>query len=176
MALDVNSGSSLDNFAPSIQGNANVLVDEVTRELLGNRANGPVGLAIHGSTASLFKTTNAVKIVVGGKWVALGAQSSIAASSLASYVVPVSSTAYFGVWADASGTISLSPSLLASFPVIDRATSTSSGRRVQKCFLGYVKVVTDGTHTFTPGTTAFDATGVTTTFVDCAYVPDPADL
>jgi hypothetical protein len=39
------------------------------------------------------------------------------------------------------------------------------------CPMGYLRVVTDNVTTFTPGTTALNAAGVTSTFVDTAFVP-----
>lgn len=176
MALDPNSGSSLDNFSPQYARTANALSDELTRDLLGNQTNGPVGLAMHASTKANIKTTNAVKYTIGGKWYSLSAVPSQSIAALAAYPVAASSTAYFGVWVDAAGTLSFSNGIEEGFPPLDRALSVSSGRRVQKCFLGYVKIVTGSSATFTPGTTELDASGITATFQDCKYAPDPADL
>ena len=40
-----------------------------------------------------------------------------------------------------------------------------------KCPIGAVKIVTDSTHTFTPGTTALDAAGITETYYNLTPVP-----
>lgn len=37
--------------------------------------------------------------------------------------------------------------------------------------LGYIKVITDSTHEFVPGTTAFDDTGITSTFYSYGFRP-----
>jgi hypothetical protein len=39
------------------------------------------------------------------------------------------------------------------------------------CPIGAVKIVTDSTHTFTPGTTALDAAGITETYYDLCLCP-----
>ncbi|MFA6271318.1 MAG: hypothetical protein WC657_09025 [Candidatus Paceibacterota bacterium] len=42
---------------------------------------------------------------------------------------------------------------------------------VDKCPIGAVRVDTDSAHTFTPGTTALDAAGITETYYDLMTVP-----
>ena len=40
-----------------------------------------------------------------------------------------------------------------------------------ECCVGALKVVTDSSHTFTPGTTAHNAAGVTTTYASLSVIP-----
>jgi hypothetical protein len=173
----ISSVSTLDNFAPTGERNLQSLPDETQRDMFANTIFASTGLAIHGSTRPNILTANAVTASIGGKLVTIAANSSQSIAAVAAYVVPVSSTAYIGIWTNAAGALSFSPPV-AGQGILDRTVtySTATDKRNEVAFIGYIKIITDGATTFTPGTTNLNASGITATYVNCNRVPAFADL
>ena len=74
---------------------------------------------------------------------------------------------------DAAGT----PSIINGTPVLTASITAGTDKALfpeipsTKCIIGGVKVVTDSTHTFIPGTTELSAAGITDTYFNLSCVP-----
>jgi hypothetical protein len=87
-------------------------------------------------------------------------------------VQPVLTTAYYALWVDSAGTLSITngtPVLTASitstmFPVLP-------ADQITKQLVGAVKIVLASTATFTPATTLLDATNLTATYYNVVRYP-----
>jgi hypothetical protein len=154
-----------------------------TRKLEGYRNMTAAALAINAASAATFKTTSAYAYLVDGIFkskTALAAQAFTAGHA----VQPVSTTLYYTVGLDSAGAVTTyqgtAPSAnqiaaaiqsgLAASSVLSNIADVPDGITA----VGLIKVVTSSAVTFTPGTTAFDAAGITTTFYDIAVLPSTA--
>lgn len=138
------------------------------------------GLTINAGGAATCKTVNTVQIMYNGKMKAVSAFTAQAFPSSPSLPVqPVSTTYYYLVtvkWSDASKRIFGPTELLNSSGtnvgnnVMGSAAITSRLPRAPEGFVpvGAISVTTDSSTTFTPGTTALDAAGLTVTYTDLA--------
>ena len=138
-----------------------------------NRATTAGGVAI-GTTPSKVSSTATINYTVGG------APATKAAT--ADLWTPAGATVGFNMWQkyllmlDSAGAASVQEGIpsnvsaaLVAFPgdnfgwsaIVNAANATPG-----KTIVGSITVKTDGTHTFIPGTTALNATGITTTFQD----------
>lgn len=117
------------------------------------------GLAIKaGGTSPDFLTANTIYYVIGNAVYSKAAVADTAPTAAA--VQAISTVSIHLVVIDAAGTIStVAGTPAASAPVIPACPST-------KAPIGFLRVTTDGTHTFTAGTTNLDAAGITTVYVD----------
>ena len=107
-----------------------------------------------------IKTANTVLYGVDGH---LGQQTTQTNVALTGTVIPASSFRRYLVVIDTLGAVTAVPgatgeNMLPEIPL-------------HKAPIGAVKVATDATHTFTPGTTSLNATGVTDTYYDLSCVP-----
>lgn len=127
------------------------------------------GLA-EGTNANTYKTTNTLTYTSNGVFKSKGATDNIAMTSTAG-TVPPSSAALYGVWIDGSGNLSNSRG-----PVVDAADPcpVPSAPAANLTLVGLIKVVTNSSTTFTPGSTDLGAAGVTDTYFDCSLMPGSA--
>jgi hypothetical protein len=141
-------------------------------------------LAINAASAATVKTTNALTYLLDGIMYSKSALSAQALTFLAAlngmltafYTQPASTTVYYLLVVDKSGNVycvqgtyagqnlGVGLSVVGDGTVPDVDTSTY-------CPFGIIKIVTDSSHTFVPGTTALDATGITATYFDIACIP-----
>lgn len=147
-----------------------------------------VNLAINAASAATLKTNAALQYVNNGviKYkAALAAQSIVPTVGLA-YVQPINTTAYFTLGLTAAGavvvvqgsyagqTLNLDPS--KGLGNAQAGTSWTGDGSIPDLPagvtpIGVLKIVTNGVATFTPGTTALDAAGVTASYFDVAVLP-----
>lgn len=142
------------------------------------------GLAINAGGAATVKTVNTVQIMFNGMMKAVAAASAIAFPS-GLPIQPISSSWMYLVtvkFSDATKRIfgpteylsAAGANLGNAVPGATTAKAISQNMpRVPEGFvpIGVMRIVTDGVTTFTPGTTALDATGVTVTYTDLAGYP-----
>lgn len=122
------------------------------------------GLAA-GTSAGTIKTTAAAEYSIGGITFSKAATDNVAVT--AGVAQPASSTAIYVVAADAAGAITT----VAGRAVTGANTPVSPLIANSLAAIGAFKIVTNASASFTPGTTAFNAAGVTATFFDLARVP-----
>lgn len=118
------------------------------------------GLVIGTGSAAKVKFTNAVDYIKAGVL-----QTPIAANAeavLSGDVIPISSAALFLIYINSSGT----QVGIRGAEVAATATPEAPGVPAGGVPVGWCKVVTDATHTFTPGTTLLSAAGITDTYGD----------
>jgi hypothetical protein len=123
------------------------------------------GLA-EGTNANTFKTVNTLAFTADGVFKSKGATDNIAFSSGAT-VVPASSACLFAVWINASGTVSTTQGPIVASTDECPVPATVGGLAL----VGLIKVVTDGSTTFTAGSTDLGASGITDTYYDCSVMP-----
>ncbi len=160
--------------------------DAATRNAVANRCFSRPVLAINAAGAATVKTTNAIDYCVNGviaQKAALSAQSlavthDARGNAGAGYVQPVSSTVYYTIGLNAAGTVCVVQSdfLGRNLSLIAAGTSAVGNGLVADTPDGYtpvgvVKIVTNGSTTFTAGTTLLDAAGVTASYFDIAVLP-----
>lgn len=119
-----------------------------------------VGLAI-GTTTTKVTSTIAGVVLAGGVFSASKAGTADE-FTLTGAVVPASSFNKYLMMRDSAGVASIVEGI---------AALTAAGVRfpalpANKACVGVVQVATDATHTFTPGTTALNAAGITATFIN----------
>jgi hypothetical protein len=123
-----------------------------------------------GTNANTYKTTATLTYTINGVFYSKNATDNIAMTSTAG-TVPPSSAALYAVWIDSAGTLSNTrgPVVAAAdpCPVPTQATANTA-------LVGLIKVVTDASTTFTPGSTDLGAGGVTDTYYNCSVMPGSA--
>jgi hypothetical protein len=142
------------------------VVDEALRVLLGTRCMTSAKLAI-GSTKSNV-ASGAFDYCVDGIAYSKGAVAAGTAFTDLT-VQPVSSTWDYLVLIDKAGTITI---LRDTIPVVPTGQKPSERRLPpvpeDKVLMGVVTITTNGSTTFTPGTTLLDAAGVTAVYTNTA--------
>jgi hypothetical protein len=113
----------------------------------------------HTSVQSVL-TANRLRACIGGVLTAVAATPDI---TVGGAVLPVSSFRWYLVSVVAAGTMTTYPST-DNVAVLPDLTAGSAP-------VGAFKVVTDSTHTFTPGTTPLNGAGITTTYFDLSSMP-----
>ena len=123
-----------------------------------------------GTNANTFKTTNTLAYTNNGVFKSKGATDNVAFTSGIG-TVPPSSAALYAVWIDASGTFSNTrgPVVAAGEPC-----PVPTPAAANLTLVGLIKVTTDGSTTFTPGSTDLSASGVTDVYMDCMVMPGSA--
>lgn len=106
------------------------------------------------------ETDNACAFLMDGH---CGTKAATADIAVGGAVLPVSSFRWYLVTVDGDGNMVTHPGVDNKAELADIPDHTAP--------IGAFKVVTDATHTFTPGVTALNATGITTTFFDLSCVP-----
>lgn len=126
------------------------------------------GLA-EGTNANTFKTTATLTYTANGVFASKNATDNLTFSSGAT-VVPVSSACLFAVWINAAGTVTTTQG-----PIVGAAEDCPVPATVGGLTLvGLIRVVTDGSTTFTAGSTDLGASGVTDTYYNCSVMPGAA--
>jgi hypothetical protein len=130
-----------------------------TNLLLQNTVVNSAGLAIKsGGGSPDFLTANTVYYMIAGKLYSVAAAADTAMTAAAQQGNTLVSAHLVVV--DAAGTIStIAGTPAAAGPVVPACPADQAA-------LGIIQVTTDGSHTFTAGTTHLDATGVTVAYVN----------
>jgi hypothetical protein len=127
------------------------------------------GLA-EGTNANTYKTVNTLAYTINGVFKSKGATDNVAMTAAAG-TVPPSSAALYAVWIDTAGTFSNTRGpVVASGDPCPVPTQTTAN----VALVGLIKVVTNASTTFTPGTTDLGDAGVTDTYFDCSVMPGAA--
>lgn len=127
------------------------------------------GLA-EGTNSATYKTASTLTYTNNGVFKSKNATDNLAFSAGHTAVAP-SKACLFGVWIDASGTFSTSqgPIVAAGDPC-----PVPGAPAANLTLVGLIKVTTDSSTTFTPGTTDLGASGVTDAYSDCMVMPGSA--
>lgn len=143
----------------------------VERFLHGNACLGKVILA-EGTNANTFKTTtNTVFFAVKGAIYTKAPADNLTFSSGHTAVGP-SKTCIFAVCFNAAGTVStVQGEILTTADIVAGTVDPPAVTDDSLCVVGYIKVATDGSTTFTPGSTDLGASGVTDTYYDVMIPP-----
>ncbi len=155
----------------------NAIRDMIPRLSIGNQCLASAGLAASGADAL---TATAVTLTIDGVFNAFAAQAAIDISALPAYdfqgcelnsavVVKPGFTAKFVFAANASDAIAL----LCGAPMANDSAEHADWPPLVDGYapFGGVKVVNAGTADFVPGTTAFNAAGITATFINFQVIP-----
>lgn len=123
-----------------------------------------------GTNANTYKTTNTLTYTSNGVFKSKGATDNVAFTSGIG-TVPPSSAALYAVWIDGSGNFSNSrgPVVAAGEPCPVPAAPAND-----LTLVGLIKVTTNGSTTFTPGSTDLSNAGVTDVYMDCMVMPGSA--
>lgn len=123
-----------------------------------------------GTNANTWKTTNTLTYTSNGVFKSKGATDNVAFTSGIG-TVPPSSAALYACWIDGSGNFSNSRG-----PVVDAADPcpVPTPPAANLTLVGLIKVVTNSSTTFTPGSTDLSNAGVTDTYADCMVMPGSA--
>lgn len=158
---------------------------------LANACEVKGGLAINAAGAATVKTTAALNYSVDG---VLYSKAILAAQAITvthradgkpvttldpAYVQPINTTVIYILALNAAGTVAVVQGTYAGQQLVygsDISKLVTSGGGVPKLPAGYtpfgaIKVVTNGSTTFTPGTTLLDAAGLTVSYFDLALLP-----
>lgn len=162
------------------------------RRAIANQCVGFVGLAIGNAGQATVKTANSVVYTIDGVYysnAAFTAQSlvpthgpfgdTVGAGPVA-YVQPANTSVIYLLVGDTKSNVFVVQGSYAGQPIVypndlSRVnTGTGGVPFVPSTFttVGAVKVATAAGTTFTPGTTALDATGLTVTFINIAVLPE----
>lgn len=143
-------------------------------------------LAINAASAATVKTTNAIVFSVNG---VMYSKAVLSAQSIAvthnsfgnaggSFVQPAGTTVFYTLGLDASGTVSVTQGSFAGqdLSTLNGGTSARGSGLIPDSPagatpFGVIKVVTNASTTFTPGTTALDAAGLTVSYFDINSLP-----
>ena len=127
------------------------------------------GLA-EGTNANTFKTTNTLAFTNNGVFKSKGATDNLAFST-GHTALAASQACLFAVWINASGTVSTTQGPIVAAgdpcPVPSQVTAGTT-------LVGLIKVTTDSSTTFTPGSTDLGASGITDVYSDCMDMPGSA--
>ena len=127
------------------------------------------GLAA-GTNAGTFQTGNALTFTNNGIFYSKNATNNVALTAGHAAVGP-SKACLFGVFINAAGTFSTTQG-----PIVDAGDPcpVPPFPAGSVTLVGLIKVATNSSTTFTPGTTAFGAAGVTSTYLNCMRMPGTA--
>lgn len=168
----------------------NILSSAVSGALL-NFCQSRAVLAINAGSAATIKNTGAIIYCIDGVLytkTALSAQSiavthgfegNLVAAGPAAYVQPAGTTVYYVIALNAAGTVAVVQGTYSGQSVtyandLTKIITGSGGIPAEPSgytAIGVLKVVTANAATFTPGTTALDATDVTVTYYNVAVLP-----
>lgn len=146
---------------------------QVLRDVLGTMCLGKAGLAEGTTTPATIKTTNAIDYTIGHKVYSKAATDNIAMTAAAQQAV--STQCVYLVSLDAAGAVTVTKGTeVAANGTLTLADMPETPDN--QCVIGAFKIVTDGSTTFTSGTTDLGAAGITETYVDLARKPDSVPL
>lgn len=121
-----------------------------------------------GTTAGTWKTTASLTYTVDGQFrTAKGATDNVAFTAGHS-TIPVSSSCIFGLYIDASGNLSTAQGPIVLTADIPNRGLAFPASQPAKAMLGTVRVDTNASTTFVPGTTSLGAAGITATYTNNA--------
>lgn len=128
------------------------------------------GALAAGTTTGTFKTTAAVTYANNGILLSKGITDNLAFSAGHTAVAP-SQSCLFGLWLDSAGNVTTSqgPIVAAGDPC-----PVPGAPGANRTLFGLIKVATNSSTTFTPGTTGLGAAGVTSTYLNCMAMPGSA--
>lgn len=135
---------------------------ELLRSQMLNRCVQACGLA-EGTNANTIKTANAVSFVVNGQLYTKGATDNIAMTAAAQQAISTYCLYLVSIVAGGTVTVTKGTSVATDTAVLPALPADSAP-------LGFFKVVTDGSTTFTSGTTDLGAAGLTVTYGDLSVV------
>lgn len=123
-----------------------------------------------GTNANTWKTTNTLTYTSNGVFKSKGATDNVAFTSGIG-TVPPSSAALYACWINGNGDFSNSrgPVVEAGAPCPVPAAPAND-----LTLVGLIKVTTNGSTTFTPGSTDLSNAGVTDVYYDCMVMPGSA--
>jgi hypothetical protein len=126
------------------------------------------GLAA-GTNTGTFKTASTLTFTNNGIFKSKSATDNLTFSS-GHTALAASQACLFGIWVNASGTISTTqgPIVAAGDPTPVPSTPANV------TLVGLIKVTTSASGAFTPGTTGLGASGVTAAYSDCMDMPGTA--
>lgn len=131
------------------------------------------GLGESAGTAAKMKTTATLTYTINGVFKSLSAADDLAFSA-GHTTIPASSACLFAVWADGSADSAAAVSTTQGPIVASGDPCPVPPLASGKALIGLVKVATDGSHTFVPGTTDLGAAGITDTYYNCMVMPGAA--
>lgn len=169
----------------------NKITDQDTANALGGMCLTKGVLAINAGGAATVRTTNALTYSVGG---VLFTKTALAAQAITvthrfdgrpvsaadpAFVQPINTTVVYVLALNSAGTVAVVQGTYAGQQVTygsDLSKIVTAGGGVPQLPAGYtaigaIKVATNGVATFTAGTTALDAAGLTVTYSDLALLP-----
>ncbi len=123
-----------------------------------------------GTTTGTFKTAAAVTYTSNGIFKSKAITDNLTFSA-GHAAVTASKACLFGLWLDGSGNVTTSqgPIVAAGDPC---PVPTAPANNLT--LFGLIKVTTDASTTFTPGTTGLGASGVTAVYTNCSLMPGTA--
>lgn len=158
---------------------------------IGTRCMTKITLAINAGGAATVKSTGAIVYTIGGVLYTIAAlaakaitvthraDGSAVTTADPSYVQPAETTVTYVLAVDAAGSVAVVQGSYAGQSITYKADKskvlTGTGGipalPAGYCPIGAIKVKTAAATTFTPGTTALDAAGLTVTFTDLSQLP-----
>lgn len=127
------------------------------------------GLA-EGTNANTFKTTATLAYTSNGVFKSKAATDNVAFTANTP-AVPPASAALYAVWIDGSGNFSTTRG-----PVVEAGAPcpVPTATAADVTLVGLIKVTTNASTTFTPGSTDLGNAGVTDVYMDCMVMPGSA--
>jgi len=126
------------------------------------------GLA-EGTNSATFKTVNTLTYTSNGVFKSKNATDNLTFST--GTALAASQACLFAVWIDASGTVTTTQGpIVGACDPCPVPSQTTAGTTL----VGLIKVTTDSSTTFTPGTTDLGASGITDAYSDCMDMPGSA--
>lgn len=153
-------------------------MDNITASIVGgNLCLSKVTLDKNGVGAATFRNTGTINYTVDGIYYTRAAFTAQAFSAGHAALVGNGNNGgracVFGVWLDAAGNITTTQGPIVNMiDVVNRVTAVPIPDQVPgRTMIGMIFVRTNSSTTFTPGTTALDASGVTTLYYDTLARP-----
>ena len=167
------------------------VASESLRKVLGNRCLTKVALAIDATAAATIQSAGEINFTVGGVFFTKAAlnDQSIAPTHRfngapvttvnPAYVQPVSTKVIYVVALNAAGTVAIVQGSFAGQKIVHNDDLSKVGNGTGDIpqepdgytAIGFFEVATNGATTFTPGTTALNAAGVTVVYTDVSVLP-----
>lgn len=127
-----------------------------------------------GGTSTKVKTTNTLTYTVAGVFYSKGATdnfwtlsgTAVAASSWQKYLLLIDTAGDASVQEGTQSAVAAASVVWTNIAAYSAWAPFLTAIGSTKAIAGVLTVATDSTHTFTPGTTALDAAGITATFID----------
>lgn len=141
----------------------------------GCRVLTKAGLGLGGDASfKTFNTANVINFTVDGVFNAKAILNNVAFSSGHS-ALAAGCACLFAVWVSLTGTVSTTQGKVVATADLSAGTGKTAIPMpdviASNALIGLIKVVTAGAATFTPNTTALNATNVTATYYDTSQMP-----